>query len=65
MTSLHVICGLGPTPIKHPGYAYESRAGAPTFWGTGRSDVERAALTVPVRTRKWFLARFDEKLAEI
>ena len=22
MTSLHVICGLGPTPIKNPGYAY-------------------------------------------
>ena len=22
MTSLHVICGLGP-PIKNPGYAYE------------------------------------------
>ena len=22
MTSLHVICGLGPPPIKNPGYAY-------------------------------------------
>ena len=22
MTSLHVICGLGSTPIKNPGYAY-------------------------------------------
>ena len=24
MTSLHVICGLGPPPIKNPGYAYAS-----------------------------------------
>ena len=24
MTSLHVICGLGPPPIKNPGYAYVS-----------------------------------------
>ena len=23
MTSLHVICGLGP-PIKNPGYAYDN-----------------------------------------
>ena len=22
MTSLRVICGLGPPPIKNPGYAY-------------------------------------------
>ena len=22
MTSLHVICGLGPHPIKNPGYTY-------------------------------------------
>ena len=24
MTSLHMICGLGPPPIKNPGYAYGS-----------------------------------------
>ena len=24
MTSLHVICGLAPLPIKNPGYAYGS-----------------------------------------
>ena len=24
MTSLHVICGLDPPPIKNPGYAYVS-----------------------------------------
>ena len=28
MTSLHVICGLGP-PIKNPGYAYDNN---PRFW---------------------------------
>ena len=22
MTLLHVVCGLGPPPIKNPGYAY-------------------------------------------
>ena len=29
MTSLRVICGLGPPPIKNPGYAYDSGAGTP------------------------------------
>ena len=27
MTSLHVICGLGPPPIKNPGYAYATYGG--------------------------------------
>ena len=26
MTSLRVICGLGPPPIKNPGYAYDAKA---------------------------------------
>ena len=25
MTSMRVICGLGPPPIKNPGYAYADR----------------------------------------
>ena len=38
MTSLHVICGLGPLPIKNSGYAYDRYPEVPIFdehWGVG------------------------------
>ena len=54
MTSLHVICGLGP-PIKNPGYAYVVRYGS-------RCEVRSSQiLNVPYRTA--VLAWEENKLA--
>ena len=34
MTSLHVICDLGPPPIKNPGYAYGAEPPAGEGYGS-------------------------------
>ena len=41
MTSLRVICGLGPPPIKNPGYAYGGEGHKNDLYVPGRRQGQK------------------------
>ena len=53
MTSLRVICGLGPPPIKNPGYAYDPKALSLVAVLECDATVRNRVKTIEVFPRNW------------